>query len=125
MSHDIFVVTPSSCDITFITDGDDKHTIAPLQEAILLILETVYDMVVGGRLPVESDGTRADPLRFGHNFGNTLLTRTFRTLFPVSISESLSGWRVMSRGVPVTVTQSLVRLFPDTFTAHLLLDNSS
>jgi glycosyltransferase involved in cell wall biosynthesis len=94
-----FVRIPDSCDVVFITDGDDTHSIEPLREALRLVREHGYDLVVGKRVPDEvKDSTRSESFRFGHNIGNILLTRTFRTLFPVAISDTLSGWRLMSRG---------------------------
>ncbi|MEI9907397.1 MAG: hypothetical protein WDO06_05420 [Actinomycetota bacterium] len=68
----------------------DTHAIAPVLDAIKLVREYGYDMVVGKREPVKGDGTRAETFRFGHNLGNTLLTKTFRLLFPVPINDSLS-----------------------------------
>ncbi len=100
-----FVRIPDSCDVVFITDGDDTHSIAPLAEALTLVRERGYDMVVGKRVPDEvTDSTRSESFRFGHNLGNFLLTRTFRTLFPVPISDTLSGWRLMSRGFVMSFT---------------------
>ena len=100
-----FMRIPDSCDTVFITDGDDTHSIAPLVEALKLVRESGYDMVVGRRSPIaESGSTRSESFRFGHSFGNTLLTRTFRTLFPVPINDTLSGWRVMSRGFVISFT---------------------
>lgn len=100
-----FVRIPDSCDVVFITDGDDTHSIAPLEEALRLVRENGYDMVVGRRVPeAVVDPNRSESFRFGHNVGNTLLTRTFRTLFPVQINDTLSGWRLISRGFAMSFT---------------------
>lgn len=100
-----FVRIPDSCDVVFITDGDDTHSIEPLREALTLIREGGFDMIVGRRVPEEMSGSnRSESFRFGHNLGNFLLTRTFRTFFPVPISDTLSGWRLMSRGFVMSFT---------------------
>lgn len=100
-----FVRIPKSCDVVFITDGDDTHSIEPLREALTLVRERGFDMVVGRRITQDVKETnRSQSFRFGHNLGNILLTRTFRTLFPVPINDTLSGWRLMSRGFVMSFT---------------------
>ncbi len=58
-----------------------------------LVLSQRVDMVVGAR---KTDGGR-DAYRRGHALGNAILTWIFQVMFGLPISDTLSGYRVMSR----------------------------
>ena len=96
---------PSDCDVVFITDGDDTYSAEPVLEAVSLIRDAGYDMIIGKRESnSEDESPRGKIFRLGHATGNRLLTRVFRLLFPVEITDTLSGWRVMSRGFAKSFT---------------------
>jgi glycosyltransferase involved in cell wall biosynthesis len=81
-------------DIFFMVDGDDTYGLENLSTAIQMVASGENDMVIGKRIAVS-------PLvksRNGHNLGNELFTRVTRTFFHEDISDSLSGYRVMSSG---------------------------
>ena len=79
-------------DIYVLIDGDDTYDTQSLNTLIEKLLNENLDMVTGRR--IEQD-LRA--YRFGHRFGNRLLTRITRLLFGQQPSDLLSGYRVMSR----------------------------
>jgi glycosyltransferase involved in cell wall biosynthesis len=81
-------------DIYVLLDGDGTYDISTAPEMIRLLDESCLDMVVGVRQ--DSRGPGEGPRR-GHRVGNLFLTWIFRTLFRLNISDSLSGYRVMSR----------------------------
>lgn len=100
-----FVRIPPNCDTVFMTDGDDTYSIAPVVKALSLIRDAGFDMIVGNREPLKDEETNRDrTFRLGHNLGNKFLTRVFQILFPVPIDDTLSGWRVMSRGFVMSFT---------------------
>jgi len=84
-----------SADIYIVTDGDLTY---PAQDACRLfqeLLATRADMVVGDRL---SGGSyKSQNTRFGHGFGNTILTAVVSGLSDHSYRDVLSGLRVVSR----------------------------
>jgi glycosyltransferase involved in cell wall biosynthesis len=86
------------CKYVFMIDGDDTYEIKKLHEGIELI-NRGYDMVVGVREDVfEKTTNRSQHYRRGHKSGNQLLTFAFRKLFGITLTDTLSGWRLMSRG---------------------------
>lgn len=86
------------CKYVFMIDGDDTYEVTKLQEGIVLI-DRGYDMVVGVReVVVNQDADRSLHYRRGHKSGNRLLTFAYRKLFGIALSDTLSGWRLMSRG---------------------------
>jgi glycosyltransferase involved in cell wall biosynthesis len=94
-------VKPTSKVIVLI-DGDSTYSLTNLRSDIELILFKGFDMVVGNRVP---DKFSSIQFRKGHKFGNQLLTRCFRSLFDCEICDTLSGYRVMSRGFALSFTQ--------------------
>lgn len=86
------------CKYVFMIDGDDTYDVNNLYQGIKLI-DQGFDMVVGVREVVE-DGAydRSQQFRRGHKTGNRLLTCAYRALFGITLSDTLSGWRLMSRG---------------------------
>lgn len=86
------------CKYVFMIDGDDTYEVKKLHEGINLI-DRGYDMVVGVREEVSIQATdRSLHYRRGHKSGNRLLTYAYKKLFGISLSDTLSGWRLMSRG---------------------------
>lgn len=85
-------------DVYVMIDGDDTYGTEILPEAIALVSDQGYDMVVGTRR------LAAISQRPGHSMGNLLFTRFFQTIFDVQSTDVFSGLRVLSR--------RLVKTFP-------------
>lgn len=85
-------------DVYVMIDGDDTYGTEILAEAIALVSEQGFDMVVGSRKLTQ---IRQRP---GHEMGNLLFTRFFQALFDVQSEDVFSGLRVLSR--------RLVKTFP-------------
>ena len=81
-------------DYYVLIDGDDTMDPQIAPEMVRLVSEEGYDMVVGRRI---TDPAEPEVYRRGHRFGNTFMTWVFQKLFKLQISDSLSGYRVMSR----------------------------
>jgi len=79
-------------DIFVMVDGDDTYDPAALNEMIDLLLRERCDLVTGKRIEQHEDA-----YRFGHRFGNRLLTTITTLLFGRESVDLLSGYRVMSR----------------------------
>ena len=79
-------------DIYIMVDGDDTYdaSVAP-QLAEKLVLEGL-DMVVGTRVSTEQEA-----YRFGHRFGNKMLTGFVAAVFGDTFTDMLSGYRIFSR----------------------------
>jgi len=80
-------------DIYVITDGDDTY---PAEEAPGLIdrfLKGPADMLVATRLIEHDDRS----FRTFHRFGNHIVSRIVSILFSASITDVLSGYRILSR----------------------------
>lgn len=80
-------------DYYVLIDGDDTMDPAVAPEMLRLAREEGYDMVLGKRITA----AEADVYRRGHRFGNQVLTWLFQRLFGLPITDTLSGYRVMSR----------------------------
>ena len=79
-------------DVYVLVDGDDTYHAASAPLMISLLCEEQLDMVSGARV------TRiAAAYRFGHRFGNKLLTGIAARVFGDRIRDMLSGYRVFSR----------------------------
>jgi hypothetical protein len=85
-------------DVYVMIDGDDTYGTEILSEAIALVRDQGYDMVVGSRKLTQIRQRR------GHGLGNLLFTRFFQALFDVQTADVFSGLRVLSR--------RLVKTFP-------------
>lgn len=79
-------------DVYVLVDGDDTYDAAVAPVMIRQLLDNMHDMVTGTRV---SDIKEA--YRFGHRFGNQLLTGLVRAIFGDRIKDMLSGYRVFSR----------------------------
>lgn len=86
------------CSAVFLIDGDSTYGIDQLDEAARLVTSGGYDMIVGERI----SSADAALYRFGHRTGNRIFTRAHNFLFSMQITDSLSGWRLMSRGFAVS-----------------------
>lgn len=78
--------------IYVLIDGDATYDVQSLNKLIDTLLNNNLDMVVGRRIE-----TGSSVYRYGHRFGNRLLTGISRILFGEQPSDLLSGYRVMSR----------------------------
>jgi glycosyltransferase involved in cell wall biosynthesis len=89
----------SDYDVFFMVDGDATYGLEQAVAALELVTTSGFDMVVGTRVPIiDSQDQRHEHFRIGHEFGNRILSKLFRSLFRLEITDTLSGWRVMSKG---------------------------
>ena len=93
-----FLNLSADCRIVVLVDGDDTYDLSNLKQAIKLIEEDGYDMVVGTRV---KNGNNLDPrskvFRFGHKAGNYIFSKISQVLHPSGVADSLSGFRILSR----------------------------
>lgn len=80
-------------DIYVLVDGDGECDPAAAPEMVQLVANGTCDMVVGRRMEPDD----ATSYRRGHRLGNAMLTWIFQKLFGLNITDTLSGYRVMSR----------------------------
>ena len=85
-------------------DADDTYSCESLGRAVEMVRVGGYDLIVGNRIPMSDSQTRKPAYKRGHSLGNKFFSKFSTLLHPVGISDSLSGWRVMSSG--------FVRSFP-------------
>lgn len=79
-------------DVYVMVDGDDTYDASVAPQLIDKLVAEGLDMVVGRRVSDEQEA-----YRFGHRFGNRLLTGCVATVFGNTFSDMLSGYRVFSR----------------------------
>lgn len=79
-------------DVYILADGDGTYTPWVSLEAVNMVWDQSYAMIVGRRV----SKTKSD-YRPGHAFGNKLFTRAVSILFGQTTRDVLSGYRVMSR----------------------------
>jgi glycosyltransferase involved in cell wall biosynthesis len=79
-------------DVYVLVDGDDTYNAQQVPEFIDQMLAEGADMVVGVRKTAEQEA-----YRFGHQLGNSLLTKFAAFIFGNTFSDMLSGYRVFSR----------------------------
>jgi glycosyltransferase involved in cell wall biosynthesis len=79
-------------DIYVMVDGDDTYDAEAAPMMIEMLLSGHLDMVNGRRM-TESKGA----YRFGHRFGNRVLTKLVSTIFGKRFDDILSGYRIFSR----------------------------
>ncbi|HEX8601195.1 MAG TPA: glycosyltransferase family 2 protein [Pseudoduganella sp.] len=79
-------------DVYVMVDGDDTYDASAARQLIDRLLEGGLDMVVGKRVAEQQEA-----YRFGHRFGNRLLTGCVAAVFGNTFSDMLSGYRVFSR----------------------------
>jgi len=79
-------------DLYIMVDGDDTYDASVAPQLAEKLLSEGLDMVVGTRVSTEQEA-----YRFGHRFGNKLLTGFVALVFGNTFSDMLSGYRVFSR----------------------------
>ncbi len=79
-------------DIFILVDGDDTYDAAAAPKLIRHLLDNGLDMITAKRVAVSDEA-----YRFGHVFGNRLLTGLVAHSFGRRVSDLLSGYRVLSR----------------------------
>lgn len=88
-----------SCKVVFLVDADDTYGVEELPIAITALEKFGYGMIVGTRVASDNKNkTRKPAFRPGHVFGNYFISKLSKSLSPTGIEDSLSGWRLMSRG---------------------------
>lgn len=81
-------------DIYVMADGDGTYDAGAVTTLVDELVSRDLDMVVGTR---KESSTHEEQYRPGHRFGNRLLTWIVGVLFGRTMSDVLSGYRVMSR----------------------------
>lgn len=79
-------------DVYVLVDGDDTYEAAAAPKMVSKLLVDGIDMIVGTRTTEERTA-----YRFGHRFGNVLLTQCVSSIFGNTFTDMLSGFRVLSR----------------------------
>jgi glycosyltransferase involved in cell wall biosynthesis len=81
----------------FMVDADDTYGLEAIDQAIEMVRNFGYDMIVGTRIDNNDlEPGRKVSYKRGHSIGNAMLTLLARKLHKVEIKDSLSGWRLMS-----------------------------
>lgn len=79
-------------DAYVMVDGDDTYDASAAPMLLSKLLAEGLDMVVGSRTSTDQEA-----YRFGHEFGNSLLTGFVSLIFGRTFTDILSGYRVFSR----------------------------
>lgn len=79
-------------DIYVLVDGDDTYDASAAPAMVELLLQKQLDMVNGARV-----SNIKEAYRFGHRFGNQMLTGLVMSIFGRQFVDMLSGYRVFSR----------------------------
>jgi Glycosyl transferase family 2 len=79
-------------DVYVLVDGDDTYDPAASPALVELLLDRQLDMVNGARVT-----SIQEAYRFGHRFGNQMLTGLVQIIFGKQFGDMLSGYRVFSR----------------------------
>ncbi|MCE3605190.1 glycosyltransferase family 2 protein [Massilia sp. P8910] len=79
-------------DIYIMVDGDNTYDASVAPQLAEKLVDEGLDMVVGTRVSTEQEA-----YRFGHRFGNRLLTGSVAAVFGNTFTDMLSGYRVFSR----------------------------
>ena len=80
-------------DIIVMVDGDGTYDASAAPSLIDLLIDEKLEMVVGAR----QQAVGSHPYRWGHGFGNRLLSWIIRPLFGIQISDSFSGYRAFTK----------------------------
>lgn len=80
-------------DVYITVDGDDTYPASAAQELVAEFRKGGVDMIVGVRKSGVEDGSDR---RF-HRFGNRLVAWLISHLFPIKVTDVMSGYRVLSR----------------------------
>jgi glycosyltransferase involved in cell wall biosynthesis len=79
-------------DVYVLVDGDDTYDAEAAPKLVRTLLDKQLDMVNGARVTAIKEA-----YRFGHRFGNRLLTGLVQVIFGRQFNDMLSGYRVFSR----------------------------
>jgi hypothetical protein len=79
-------------DVYVLVDGDDTYDASSAPALVRTLLDGQLDMVNGARVTQIKEA-----YRFGHRFGNQLLTGLVQVIFGKQFGDMLSGYRVFSR----------------------------
>ena len=79
-------------DVYVLVDGDDTYEAAAAPQLVQRLLTDGLDLVTAVRT-----AEHGEAYRFGHRFGNVLLTGVVAQLFGDRFSDMLSGYKVFSR----------------------------
>jgi glycosyltransferase involved in cell wall biosynthesis len=79
-------------DVYVLVDGDDTYDASSAPALVRTLLDGQLDMVNGARVTQIKEA-----YRFGHRFGNRLLTGIVQQIFGKQFDDMLSGYRVFSR----------------------------
>lgn len=79
-------------DVYVLVDGDDTYDAAAAPELVRTLLDKQLDMVSAARVTAIKEA-----YRFGHRFGNRVLTGLVQVIFGKQFDDMLSGYRVFSR----------------------------
>jgi glycosyltransferase involved in cell wall biosynthesis len=79
-------------DVYVLVDGDGTYDAPSAPRMVAMLCEQQLDMICGKRIDTEQEAYRQ-----GHRFGNRILTGLVASLFGDSVTDILSGYRVMSR----------------------------
>ncbi len=79
-------------DVFILVDGDDTYEAAAAPKMVRHLLDNGLDMITARRI-----ATSEEAYRFGHVFGNRMLTSLVARSFGRRVSDLLSGYRVFSR----------------------------
>jgi glycosyltransferase involved in cell wall biosynthesis len=82
----------------FMVDADDTYALESIDEAFDLVMNHGYDMIVGNRIVSKNEDDRTTEFKRGHKIGNLTFSLLGNLIHSVGIRDSLSGWRMMSRG---------------------------
>jgi hypothetical protein len=79
-------------DVYVLVDGDDTYDASAAPVLVRTLLDNQLDMVNGARVTQIKEA-----YRFGHRFGNAMLTGLVQKIFGNRFGDMLSGYRVFSR----------------------------
>ncbi len=79
-------------DVYVLVDGDDTYDASAAPQLVRALLDRQLDMVNGARVTQIKEA-----YRFGHRFGNRLLTGLVQVIFGKQFNDMLSGYRIFSR----------------------------
>ncbi|MDA8665866.1 glycosyltransferase family 2 protein [Litoricolaceae bacterium] len=91
-------------DLYIIADADGTYDVSRISESVAEFMERNIDMLIISREAQENSAA----FRPMHKFGNWLFTSVFRLIFDSSLTDVLSGYRILSRrfvkSFPITST---------------------
>ena len=86
-------------DIYVLADGDGECDPSAAPTMVGMVASGTYEMVIGKRMT----DPELQQYRRGHRLGNAILTWIFQKLFELEITDTLSGYRAMSRRLVKTL----------------------